>query len=87
MLSSQIMQPVFLDSVFLVNPFRVQEPLELNQLKPAPSQHLPVANLLPSIWTGQYPITLLSKCRLISSSQVPTNFFFIVMTTGQELGP
>jgi hypothetical protein len=36
----------------------------------------PVANLMPFIWTGQYPIFF----------QVPANFFFIVMTTGQELG-
>jgi hypothetical protein len=37
----------------------------------------PVANLLPFIWTGQYPVFFF---------QVPANFFFIVMTTGQELG-
>jgi hypothetical protein len=37
----------------------------------------PVANLLSLIWTGQYPIFFF---------QVPTNFFFIVMTTDQELG-
>ena len=37
----------------------------------------PVANLLPFIWTGQYPI-FFSKFWLIPS--------FIVMTTGQELG-
>ena len=36
----------------------------------------PVVNLLPLIWTGQYP----------SSFQVLANFFFIVMTTSQELG-
>ena len=35
----------------------------------------PVANLLPFIWTGQYPIFFF---------QVPPNFFFIVMTTSQE---
>jgi hypothetical protein len=33
--------------------------------------------LLPLIWTGQYPILFF---------QVPANFFFFVMTTGQELG-
>jgi hypothetical protein len=32
--------------------------------------------LLPLIWTSQYPMLF----------QVPANFFFIVMTTGQELG-
>ena len=36
-----------------------------------------VANLLPFIWTGQYPIFVF---------QVLANFFFIVMTTVQELG-
>ena len=60
---------------------------ELNQLEFAPSQLLrstgfsrisPVANLLLFIWTGQHPIFF---------SQVPANFFFIVMTTGQESKP
>jgi hypothetical protein len=36
----------------------------------------PVANLLPFIWTGQYPILF----------QVLANFFFVVMTTTQEIG-
>ena len=33
----------------------------------------PVANLLPSIWIGQYPTFFF---------QVPANFLFVVMTTG-----
>ena len=37
----------------------------------------PVANLLPFMWTGLYPIIFF---------HVPDNFFFIVTTTGQELG-
>ena len=45
---------------------RVWETFELNKLKSAPSQLLPV-NLFPFIWTGQYPILF---------SQVPPNFFF-----------
>ena len=58
--------------------FRVQQGLretsELHQLKSAPSQLLPVffrvwpvANLLPLLWTGQYPV-LFFKCQLILSS-------------------
>ena len=46
---------------------RVRETIELNQLKSALSQLLPVANLLPLIWTSQYPMFLF-KCRLISST-------------------
>ena len=53
---------------------RVRETFELNQLKSTPSQLLPVfsgfwpvANLLPSIWTGQY---------IYFFFQVPVNFFF-----------
>jgi hypothetical protein len=42
------------------------------------SRILPFANLLPFIWTGQYPLYIFF--------QLPANFFFIVMTTGQELG-
>jgi hypothetical protein len=59
----------------------LRETVELNQLKSAPSQLLPVffrirpvANLLPFIWTGHYPIVFF---------EVPANFFFIVMTSGQ----
>jgi hypothetical protein len=37
---------------------------------------LRVANLLPLVWTFQYHFFF----------QVSANFFFIVMTTGQELG-
>ena len=36
-----------------------------------------VANLLPLIWTGQNPTYIF---------KVPANFFFTIMTTGQELG-
>jgi len=43
----------------------------------------PVANLLPFIWTGQYPYIWLA---IYIFFQVPANSFFIVMTTGQELG-
>ena len=57
---------------------------ELHQLKSAPSQLLPVvprispvANLLAFIWTAQYVSYI--------CFQGPTNFFFTVMTTGQEL--
>jgi hypothetical protein len=61
---------------------RVRETSEFNQLKS--SQLLPVfsgffscKNLLPLIWTRQYPIF---------SSSAGLIFFFSVMTTGQELG-
>jgi hypothetical protein len=37
----------------------------------------PVVNLLSLIWTSQYPIFVF---------QVSDDFFFIIMTTGQELG-
>jgi hypothetical protein len=70
--------------VWNVDGISVWQPLCTNQLKSAPSQLLPVffrislvANLLPLIWTSQYPLFFF---------QVPDNFFFIVMTTGQELG-
>jgi len=65
---------------------RVGEAFELNQLKSAPSQ------LLPGVFFFQD----LTGCKLVANNldwpisyfffQVPANFFFVVMTTGQELG-
>ena len=74
--------------IFLVNPLdaqnRVQDTFWAQPAKTRPFTTStgfllisPVANLLPSIWTGQYPIIFF---------QVPTNYFFIVTTSGQELG-
>jgi hypothetical protein len=63
---------------------RVRETFELNQLKSAPSQLLPVFpgfDRLQTCYHSFGPTNI-----LFFFFQVPANFFFIVMTTGQELG-
>ena len=62
---------------------RVRETLELNRLKPAPSQLLPVSSGFDRLQTCCHEFGLTN---ILLFFQVLANFFFIVMTTGQELG-
>jgi hypothetical protein len=57
-----------------------RETFELNQLKSAPSQLLPVFSRFDQLQTIN-----LDKS-ITSFFQVLANFFFIVVTIGQELG-
>jgi hypothetical protein len=62
---------------------RVRETFELNQLKSAPSQHLLV---FPGLTGCKLVAVNLDRPISYTFFQVPANFFFIVMTTGQEFG-
>jgi hypothetical protein len=78
----------FLSLLWLIHVFnrlntRVWETFELNQLNSTPSQLLPV--FLDS--TGCKLVTMnLDRPISYIFFQVPANFFFIVMISGQELG-
>jgi hypothetical protein len=64
---------------------RVRETFELNQLKSGPSsQLLPVFDRISPV-AKLVAINLDRPISYIFIFQVPANFFFIVMTTGQEL--
>jgi hypothetical protein len=61
----------------------VRETFELNQLKSTPSQLLPLSLGFDRLQTCCHEFGL---ANILLFFQVPANFFFIVMTTGQELG-
>jgi hypothetical protein len=66
---------------------RVWEAFELNQLISAPSQLLPVFfSGFDRLQTCCHQFGPANINIYIKFLQVPVNFFFIVMTTGQELG-
>jgi hypothetical protein len=74
--------PSYLQLVRYVD-LKVRETFELNELKSAPSKLLPV---LPGIYRLQTCCHSFGPANILQFFQVPANFFFIVMTTGQELG-
>jgi hypothetical protein len=62
---------------------KVRETFELNQLKSAPSQLLPV--FFEDLTGCKLVVIHLDWLISYTFFQVLANFFFIVMTTGQEL--
>ena len=63
---------------------RVRETFELNQRKPAPSQLLPV--FFQDLTGCKLVAIHLDRPMSYAFFQVPANFFFLVMTIGQEHG-
>jgi hypothetical protein len=61
---------------------RVRETFELNQVKSAPSQLLPVFPEFDRLQTSCHSF---GPTIILFFLQVPAHFFFIVMTTSQEL--